>query len=232
MHDAGTTGPDADQNAGTQWQQPAGRAQHDMKDRPWRRLGWAGSAAMRLGVVLTVCLLCMDAANLRCIAIHPTLPVFLTSSDDTLIKLWDWDKGFVCVQQFEGHSHFVMQVRRPLGRAWASSACMGGGSRNGSAVEGVQQREFKRVHAWCKLAGVVRSQVACAWGAQPWTQAVGRASCSAASNVARAVCNRDQQEQSTTGSKNRQRWQAVCVWGGGGLREWGGWWGHGRELQP
>jgi coatomer subunit beta' len=42
--------------------------------------------------------------------VHPTLPVFLTSSDDTLIKLWDWDKGFTCVQQFEGHSHFVMQV--------------------------------------------------------------------------------------------------------------------------
>jgi WD40 repeat protein len=42
--------------------------------------------------------------------VHPTLPVFLTSSDDTLIKLWDWDKGFACVQQFEGHSHFVMQV--------------------------------------------------------------------------------------------------------------------------
>mmetsp|Transcript_1936 Transcript_1936/g.2994 ORF Transcript_1936/g.2994 Transcript_1936/m.2994 type:complete len:1036 (+) Transcript_1936:110-3217(+) len=47
---------------------------------------------------------------IRCIAVHPTLPVFLTSSDDTLIKLWDWDKGFTCVQQFEGHSHFVMQV--------------------------------------------------------------------------------------------------------------------------
>ncbi|KAF5839138.1 coatomer WD associated region-domain-containing protein [Dunaliella salina] len=47
---------------------------------------------------------------IRCIAVHPTLPAFLTSSDDTLIKLWDWDKGFACVQQFEGHSHFVMQV--------------------------------------------------------------------------------------------------------------------------
>mmetsp|Transcript_31249 Transcript_31249/g.69528 ORF Transcript_31249/g.69528 Transcript_31249/m.69528 type:complete len:1001 (-) Transcript_31249:4758-7760(-) len=47
---------------------------------------------------------------IRCIAVHPTLPVFLTCSDDTLIKLWDWDKGWNCVQQFEGHSHFVMQV--------------------------------------------------------------------------------------------------------------------------
>ncbi len=36
--------------------------------------------------------------------------MFLTSSDDTLIKLWDWDKGFACVQQFEAHQHFVMQV--------------------------------------------------------------------------------------------------------------------------
>lgn len=47
----------------------------------------------------------------RCIAVHPTLPAFLTCSDDTLIKLWDWDKGFSCTQIFEGHSHFVMQVR-------------------------------------------------------------------------------------------------------------------------
>mmetsp|Transcript_31650 Transcript_31650/g.94312 ORF Transcript_31650/g.94312 Transcript_31650/m.94312 type:complete len:1010 (-) Transcript_31650:167-3196(-) len=47
---------------------------------------------------------------IRCIAVHPTLPAFLTCSDDTLIKLWDWDKGFNCTQIFEGHSHFVMQV--------------------------------------------------------------------------------------------------------------------------
>lgn len=35
----------------------------------------------------------------RSIAVHPTLPYLLTSSDDMLIKLWDWDKvrGFtVC----------------------------------------------------------------------------------------------------------------------------------------
>ena len=33
-----------------------------------------------------------DSMARRCIAVHPTLPVFLTCSDDTLIKLWDWDK--------------------------------------------------------------------------------------------------------------------------------------------
>lgn len=35
-------------------------------------------------------LLCVPVC--RCIAVHPTLPVFLTCSDDTLIKLWDWEK--------------------------------------------------------------------------------------------------------------------------------------------
>lgn len=43
---------------------------------------------------------------------HPTLPYILTCSDDMLIKLWDWDKGWACTQIFEGHSHYVMQVGR------------------------------------------------------------------------------------------------------------------------
>jgi WD40 repeat protein len=43
------------------------------------------------------------------------LPYLLTSSDDMLIKLWDWDKGWACVQVFEGHSHYVMQVRDVAG---------------------------------------------------------------------------------------------------------------------
>ena len=30
--------------------------------------------------------------------------------DDMLIKLWDWEKTFVCTQIFEGHYHYVMQV--------------------------------------------------------------------------------------------------------------------------
>jgi len=46
----------------------------------------------------------------RCIVVHPNLPYIFTSSDDTLIKLWDWEKGWICTQVFEGHSHYVMQV--------------------------------------------------------------------------------------------------------------------------
>ncbi|CAH9147058.1 unnamed protein product [Cuscuta epithymum] len=47
---------------------------------------------------------------IRCVAVHPTLPYVLSSSDDMLIKLWDWEKGWTCTQIFEGHSHYVMQV--------------------------------------------------------------------------------------------------------------------------
>ncbi|KAG8135940.1 putative Coatomer subunit beta' protein [Naja naja] len=37
-------------------------------------------------------------------------PFILTSSDDMLIKLWDWDKKWACSQVFEGHTHYVMQI--------------------------------------------------------------------------------------------------------------------------
>lgn len=47
---------------------------------------------------------------IRCVAVHPTQPFVLSSSDDMLIKLWDWDKGWTCTHIFEGHSHYVMQV--------------------------------------------------------------------------------------------------------------------------
>ena len=47
---------------------------------------------------------------IRCIAVHPSSSFILTSSDDMLIKLWDWDKKWQCQQVFEGHSHYVMQV--------------------------------------------------------------------------------------------------------------------------
>jgi len=47
----------------------------------------------------------------RSIAVHPTQPFILTSSDDMLIKLWNWDKNWTCQQVFEGHTHYVMEVR-------------------------------------------------------------------------------------------------------------------------
>ncbi|XP_020582433.1 coatomer subunit beta'-1-like isoform X1 [Phalaenopsis equestris] len=27
-----------------------------------------------------------------------------------LIKLWDWEKGWLCTRIFEGHTHYVMQI--------------------------------------------------------------------------------------------------------------------------
>lgn len=51
------------------------------------------------------------ADYIRSLEVHPTLPYILSSSDDMTIKLWDWDRGFDCTQMFEGHSHYVMQVK-------------------------------------------------------------------------------------------------------------------------
>ncbi|KAJ3194691.1 Coatomer subunit beta' [Irineochytrium annulatum] len=47
---------------------------------------------------------------IRSIAVHGSQPYILTSSDDMLIKLWDWEKGWKNVMTFDGHTHFVMQV--------------------------------------------------------------------------------------------------------------------------
>lgn len=48
---------------------------------------------------------------IRSITVHPTLPVFVSCSDDMLVKAWDWEKGWECTMLFEGHSHYVMQVK-------------------------------------------------------------------------------------------------------------------------
>mmetsp|Transcript_6880 Transcript_6880/g.12347 ORF Transcript_6880/g.12347 Transcript_6880/m.12347 type:complete len:981 (-) Transcript_6880:96-3038(-) len=48
---------------------------------------------------------------IRCVEVHPSLPYVLSSSDDMTIKCWDWDRGFECTQIFEGHAHYVMQVK-------------------------------------------------------------------------------------------------------------------------
>ena len=43
-----------------------------------------------------------------CIEVHPSLPCFLTSSDDMQIKLWEYETAFENTQIFDGHIHYVM----------------------------------------------------------------------------------------------------------------------------
>ncbi|KAJ9194927.1 hypothetical protein DTO164E3_7131 [Paecilomyces variotii] len=62
---------------------------------------------------------------IRSIAVHPTQPFVLTASDDMTIKLWDWDKGWKCVQVFEGHNHYVMGLAiNPKDTNTFASACL------------------------------------------------------------------------------------------------------------
>jgi coatomer subunit beta' len=62
---------------------------------------------------------------IRSIAVHPTQPFILTASDDMTIKLWDWEKGWKCVQVFEGHSHYVMGIAiNPKDTNTFASACL------------------------------------------------------------------------------------------------------------
>ncbi|KAJ5915903.1 COPI vesicle coat beta' subunit [Penicillium verhagenii] len=62
---------------------------------------------------------------IRSIVVHPTLPYILTASDDMTIKLWDWEKGWKCVQVFEGHSHYVMGMAiNPKDTNTFASSCL------------------------------------------------------------------------------------------------------------
>ena len=63
------------------------------------------------------------ADYIRSVAVHPNLPYILSCSDDMLIKLWDWEKGFQCTQVFEGHVHYVMQARFVLTLLCSHSFC-------------------------------------------------------------------------------------------------------------
>ncbi|KAI3636742.1 hypothetical protein MIR68_005009 [Amoeboaphelidium protococcarum] len=47
---------------------------------------------------------------IRSVAVHPNQPLLLSSADDMVIKMWNWDQKFKCVMTFEGHSHYVMSV--------------------------------------------------------------------------------------------------------------------------
>ena len=62
---------------------------------------------------------------IRAIVVHPNQPFVLTASDDMTIKLWDWEKGWKCVQVYEGHSHYVMGLAiNPKDTNTFASACL------------------------------------------------------------------------------------------------------------
>uniref|UniRef100_A0A0A9DIT5 Uncharacterized protein n=1 Tax=Arundo donax TaxID=35708 RepID=A0A0A9DIT5_ARUDO len=48
--------------------------------------------------------------RVRSLAVHPSQRYVLSSSDDHLIKLWDWDNDWTCTQEFRRHTSPVTQV--------------------------------------------------------------------------------------------------------------------------
>jgi len=48
---------------------------------------------------------------IRFLEVHPSLPYILSCSDDMSVKLWDWNQDLECTQYFEGHQHYVMQIK-------------------------------------------------------------------------------------------------------------------------
>ncbi|EGG07968.1 uncharacterized protein MELLADRAFT_47966 [Melampsora larici-populina 98AG31] len=62
---------------------------------------------------------------IRCLAVHPTQPFVLTGSDDMTIKLWDWEKSWKCIQVFEGHAHYIMNLAfNPKDSNTFASSCL------------------------------------------------------------------------------------------------------------
>lgn len=46
------------------------------------------------------------------LAIHPSRPLVLSASNDSLIKLWNWETDWSCIQIFEAHSRNVQHFRK------------------------------------------------------------------------------------------------------------------------
>lgn len=62
---------------------------------------------------------------IRSIAVHPSRPYVLTSSDDYTIKLWNWENNWKLEQVFEGHQHYIMSVAfNPKDANTFASACL------------------------------------------------------------------------------------------------------------
>jgi coatomer subunit beta' len=47
---------------------------------------------------------------IRSVIVHPTLSYVFSTSDDTTIKMWDWDSNFNLAKSFEDHQHYVMTI--------------------------------------------------------------------------------------------------------------------------
>lgn len=47
---------------------------------------------------------------IRHILVHPTLPIFFTSSDDSKMKQWNYEKNFECEKIYDEHVHYVMKI--------------------------------------------------------------------------------------------------------------------------
>jgi coatomer subunit beta' len=63
------------------------------------------------------------------LAVHPTDPFVLSSSNDNLIKLWNWENGWECITTFQAHSKWVESVKfNPL----ATSNTFASASRDGT----------------------------------------------------------------------------------------------------
>ena len=50
---------------------------------------------------------------------HPTMPYLLSSSDDMLIKLWDWEKGWILHPDLRG----PLPLRHAGASLLSNSAC-------------------------------------------------------------------------------------------------------------
>lgn len=54
---------------------------------------------------------------IRCLAVHPTLPLVFTGSDDMTIKSWDWDKSWKCANVSRLACNYYDNPRLLLSRA-------------------------------------------------------------------------------------------------------------------
>ncbi|TFY80045.1 hypothetical protein EWM64_g3966 [Hericium alpestre] len=62
---------------------------------------------------------------IRCLTVHPSASIVLTGSDDMTIKAWDWDKQWKCIQTYEGHTHYIMNIAvNPKDANTFASACL------------------------------------------------------------------------------------------------------------